>query len=499
MKFLKLLFSRFTLVVLAIALQLAAIVAAMTFFAAYYQVFSIVSATLSVILILVIINRDMDCEAKLPWCILATVVPIVGLITYICFSRNFASRKERKMFEKLPQATLADSHPNAPAKYLGQISYLRCSGAPCFSDTDSKYFECGEKFYEDILKELEKAEKFIFMEYFIVEHGKMLDSILQILKRKVVEGVEVRLLYDDLGSLPHVRHSFCKRVQKMGIDCVKFAPLRPIASTVYNNRDHRKITVIDGKIGYMGGNNLSDEYINETHPFGYWKDSAVKLCGNAVSSLTTMFLQMFDMASERTDGFDKYILPTSADAPVNCGIVVPFGDGPRPLYKEQIAKSVYLNLINQAVHDLYITTPYLIVDDGFILSLCNAARRGVDVRIVIPGTPDKPAVYAMTKQSCRKLIAAGVKVYTYTRGFIHAKSIVADGIAGVVGTINIDYRSFVHHYECGVYMYDTAAVRELYADLIFTCGTSELQPTSPKLKLWEKIVCVVGHLFRPLL
>lgn len=497
-KLLKLLFSRFTLVFFAILLQVGLVVA-LAFSFSYSKIFTAVSVVLTIVVLLMIINRDMDCEAKLPWSILVAVVPVVGFFAYVFFSHTHASRKERKMFAKLPQLKLADDHPEAPPKYLGQITYLQNMGAPCFSETDTKYFCCGEDFFADLLAELSKAEKYIFMEYFIVEHGKMLDSVLEILQRKAAQGVEVRLLYDDVGSLPHIEGSFFKKMRKLGIACARFAPLRPIVSAVYNNRDHRKITVIDGKVGYMGGINLADEYINQTHPFGYWKDSAVRLEGNAVSSLVTMFLQMFDVSIQQTEEFEKYMLPSRENFFAEKGIVVPFGDGPRPLYDEQIAKTVYLNLINQAVFELYVSTPYLIVDEGFMLALRSAAKRGVDVHIIIPGIPDKKNVYAMTKQSCRKLAQYGVKIHKFSAGFVHAKSIVADGIAGVVGTINLDYRSFVHHYECGVYMYDTDALHQLHNDLILTAKNCELQPTAPKLNAWERLICIVGALFRPLL
>lgn len=498
MKFLRLLFSRFLPIILSILLQLTLFVLVTFVVSSYYQVWALVNIVITIVVLLLIINRDMDCEAKLPWAILVAVVPIVGFVAYITFSHNYASKRERRTFAKLPQIKLAEHHPNAPAKYLGQLNYLKSIGAPCFADTNSKYFYCGEDFFADLLQQLEKAKKFVFLEYFIVEHGKMLDSILQVLKRKIAEGVEVRLLYDDVGSLPHVKKSFCKKMKKLGINCARFAPLRPIASAIYNNRDHRKIAVIDGEVGYIGGINLADEYINHTHPFGYWKDTAVRLEGNAVATLCTMFLQMFDITTQQTEDFAPYMMPDE-EKTAEIGIVAPFGDGPRPLYDQQIGKTVYLNLITQAVHELYITTPYLIVDDGFVHALCSAARRGVNVNIIIPGIPDKKSVYAMTKQSCNKLTAAGVNIFKYTAGFIHAKSIVADGIAGVVGTINLDYRSFVHHYECGVYMYDTPALREMYNDLVVTAQNSQLQKSDMPLNLWEKTICFVGHLFRPLL
>ena len=498
-KVLRLIFSRFTLVFLAIVLQVAAAIAVAYYLSSYYRVMSIVSTVVMIFTLLLIINRDMTCDAKLPWSILVSIVPIVGFLLYLMFSRNYASLSERKMFRLLPQMKFVEHHPNAPAKYLRQVEYLKSVGAPTFSETDTRYFSCGEQFLEDFLQELDKAQKFVFLEYFIVEEGKMLSSILEVLRRKIACGVEVRLLYDDVGSLTHVKRKFYKQMRKEGIWCAKFAPLRPMVSAVYNNRDHRKIAVIDGKVGYMSGLNIADEYINHTHPFGYWKDSAVKLSGNAVTSLCTMFLQMFDMAVKQREDFDKYLVRSETDDFADKGLVTPFGDGPNPLYPEQLARGVYLNLIDQALYDLYISTPYLIVDESVTESLRRAAMRGVNVNVIIPAIPDKKTVYAMTKQSCKKLIKAGVKIYSYTDGFIHAKNIVADGIAGVVGTINLDYRSFVHHYECGVYMYDTLAVRQMYEDLTETCKKSKLLDGSFRLKLWEKLVCMVTYVFRPML
>ncbi len=236
---------------------------------------------------------------------------------------------------------------------------------------------------------------------------------------------------------------------------------------------------------------------------GYWKDTAVRLKGAAVASLSLMYLQMFDMAQNATEPFEKYIYASFGDEQQektqDCGVVIPFGDGPKPIYRDYVARSVYLNIINQSQQDLYITTPYLIVDDAFVDALRRAALRGVNVNIIIPAVPDKKAVYCMTRQGCGKLVDAGVKIYSYTPGFIHAKGIVADGKVGVVGTINLDYRSFVHHYECGVFMYDAQAVTELQQDMFAVIAQSQPMLTNVKLRWWEKVVCVFANVFRPLL
>ena len=511
-KFFRLFFSRVPLILLAILLQIGFAVVITLYFRDYYFPIRVVTTIVLVIVLLGLINRDMSAEGKLPWAIIVTLFPILGVILYLSFSHNYASRKERKLFAKLPQRKFANDDPKAPDKILGQINYLKTVGAPCFSNAQTKYFKCGEEFLPDLLEELKKAQKFIFMEYFIVEKGKMFDSILEVLQRKVEEGVEVRLMYDYVGSSVHFSHASFRKLRKSGINCVRFGKLKPIISAVYNNRDHRKITVIDGIVGYTGGINLADEYINETHPFGYWKDTTVKIVGESVSSLCLMFLQMFSMARNKTENFDKYIdacRDKKRTAELNSdenperlekqGIIVPFGDGPKPIYSEYIGRSVYINLINQAEKELCITTPYLIVDEEFSEAIRRAAMRGVNVNIIIPGIPDKKSVYAMTKQSCAKLVNSGVKIYVYSKGFIHAKGIVADGIVGVVGTINLDYRSFVHHYECGAYMFDTSALYELRQDIMQTINESELLKEPPKLKFSEKFVCVFANIFRSML
>lgn len=502
-KFFKIFFSRFTLIFLAIVLQIGIASVILQFFNSYYVPIRITTSIIAVLVLIGLINRDMNVDGKLPWAILVAAVPIVGVMLHFSFSRNYASRRERKLFAKLPQHKLNEIDIDAPQNVKGQINYLKEMGEFAFTATDTKYFDCGEKFFEDLIIELNKAEKFIFMEYFIVERGKMFDRILEVLLRKAKEGVEVRLMYDDVGSLPHIKHSFNRKISKMGIKCIRFGKLKPIVSAVYNNRDHRKITVIDGKTGYVGGINIADEYINETHPLGYWKDTAVRLKGAAVASLSLMYLQMFDMAQNATEPFEKYIYASFGDEQQektqDCGVVIPFGDGPKPIYRDYVARSVYLNIINQSQQDLYITTPYLIVDDAFVDALRRAALRGVNVNIIIPAVPDKKAVYCMTRQGCGKLVDAGVKIYSYTPGFIHAKGIVADGKVGVVGTINLDYRSFVHHYECGVFMYDAQAVTELQQDMFAVIAQSQPMLTNVKLRWWEKVVCVFANVFRPLL
>lgn len=504
-KLFRLLFSRLTVIFFAILLQILAVYLVFAFFEAYYVWIRVVSTAITVIVLLGIINRDMTIEGKLPWALTVALLPVFGTILYLAFSRNYASKRERKLFATLPNADLNQAGANAPENIAGQIRYLNRMGAFTFTETDTTYFATGEEFWTDLLTELDKAKKYIFMEYFIVERGKMFDAILDILKRKVKDGVEVRLMYDDVGSLPHVGHPFCREMRKLGVNCVRFGKLKPFVSAVYNNRDHRKITVIDGRVGYTGGINLADEYINETHPFGHWKDTAVKLVGQGVAGLTYMFLQMFSLAQNKSDNFEKYLVETAVFSKErerteeNKGIVIPFADGPKPLYPDYVARSAYLNMINLAEKSLYVTTPYLVCDEAFNEALIRASERGVDVNIVIPGVPDKKSVYCLTKQSAYKLTRHDVKLYVYSKGFVHAKGIVADDKAGIVGTINLDYRSFVHHYEDGVFMYETEAVEALREDMLNTIAECTPLTKGHKLKFGEKIVCFFANVFRPML
>lgn len=497
-KIFKLLFSRLTLILLAILLQLAAVALLVTVFQNYFVWAQVVNTVLRVIVIIDIINRDIIIEGKLPWVMVVALLPILGIILYASFSRNYASKRERRLFARLPQMSFDNSKSEVPSNVEGQIRCLEKTGNFAFADTKTEYFDSGEKFWQDLLVELDKSQQFIFMEYFIVERGKMFDAILEVLLRKVQEGVEVRLMYDDVGSLPHIGHLFCRRMRKLGIDCVRFGKLKPLVSAVHNNRDHRKITVIDGKVGYTGGINLADEYINHTHPFGHWKDTAIKLNGDGVGALTYMFLQMFDLAKNKTESYEQYFVPTALCDKQPDGIVVPFADGPKPLYPEYVARNAYLNVINFAERELYVTTPYLVCDHAFGEAIQRAADRGVDVHIVIPGIPDKKTIYCLTKQSGNKLLKYGVKIHVYTKGFVHAKGIIADSQVGIIGTINLDYRSFIHHYEDGVWMYKTSALESLHDDILSTI--EECQPLEVnKMKLRDCIVCMFANVFRPML
>ena len=352
--------------------------------------------------------------------------------------------------------------------------------------------------YRSLIEDLKKAEKFIFMEYFIVEPGKMWSSIVDILEQKVKEGLDVRVLYDDLGSSPHVKSRYYKTLRKRGIKCYKFNKFIPVVSGIHNNRDHRKITVIDGQIGYTGGLNMADEYCNFTHPYGKWKDTAVRLSGKAVNNLTLLFLENYNMTAGTKDHFSDYLLAQAEETEENA-MVQPFGDGPEPQYHELIAENAFLSMIENAKESVYITTPYLIIDYTLQRALCFAAKRGVDVQLITPGVPDKKLVYAVTRSNYGALLKAGVKIYEYTPGFIHSKTVVADGKVAFCGTVNFDYRSLVHHFECGVLLYGGKTVTEMQNDFVATRRECREVPKNYRQNPLVAWICDLLTILTPLL
>ena len=327
----------------------------------------------------------------------------------------------------------------------------------------------------------------------------MWDGIHEILKQKAAAGVEVRVMYDDIGCAGLLPGSYYKKLKKEGIDCVKFNPFRPVVSGIHNNRDHRKITVIDGKVGYTGGVNLADEYINETSRFGHWKDTALKIQGSAVSNLTVLFLQLFDAMRKSFSDFEKY-LGTDYESFDEDGYIHPFGDGPKPFYSELVGSNNFINIINSAEKYVWISTPYLIPDYNLLSALRSAAYRGVDVRIITPGIPDKKIIFNMTRSNYKYLLQAGVKIYEYSPGFIHAKEMLADGVTAFVGTVNLDYRSLVHHYECGAVLYKTPCISEIEEGFEETLQASrEITDDNFKMNFFASLLNGILDLFSPML
>ena len=437
---------------------------------AYYAPLSLFTTLLGLSVVLRLNSKHTNTAMKMPWIMLILVLPIMGLSLYLLVEilgdpgvgkRLRAVQEDmRDAVPAIPEAALhnleRDSLPAA-----NQARYLwNCTRWPVYENTAVTYYAEAKDAFEAMKQDLEKAEKFIFMEYFIVEDSSCFREIEQILVRKRAQGVEVRLMYDDIGSIGYVNMVFARRLNDEGIQCQPFNPALPILNLFLNHRDHRKITVIDGKVGFTGGYNLADEYFDRKHPYGKWKDTGLRLEGEAVRSLSAAFLELWNVQSKHTEDYGKYLqihhsVPSS-------GFVQPFADN--PLGQERVAEEVYLNLVSQSSRTLYFMTPYLIITDDMSRALRLAAKRGVDVRIITPGTPDKKLVYAVTQSYYAGLVSQGVRIYEYTPGFCHAKQCICDGRIASVGTSNLDYRSLYHHFENNVVLYRCDAVQDIAAD-----------------------------------
>ncbi len=500
--------SRFFLGAVVILIEFALLVAVFAFLYEAFVVLTVVAWIFYFAVLIYILNRDEIPENKLPWLIIVMVIPIFGAFLFLLLSSNETSKKDYARYEKsskrirphLVQTENVDKLKQLDIDAYAQACYLfKGAKAPLFDKSKVTYYPLGENFLEGLLEELSSAKKFIFMEYFIVQQGKMWSAIHEVLKHKVREGVEVFMMYDDLGCIATVPDDFYEQLKDDGINCVPCNKFRPILSHIHNNRDHRKITVVDGRVGFTGGINLADEYINAYEKHGHWKDTAVKIEGEAVKSLSALFISLWNMQNERQLDCDKYLFATKGGENGQ-GYVIPFGDSPSPIDTEDIGKTVYMNILNSARDYVYICTPYLICDRELLNSICNAALRGVDVRLVTPHIPDKKAVFLMTRSNYQKLIERGVKVYEYTPGFIHAKSFVSDDKFAVCGTINLDYRSLVHHFECGAWMYNTECIADMKADFFDTVNKSQLiSKREAELSFFERLFAEVMKVFSPLL
>lgn len=494
-KLLKKVFSRTVVTALLIVIQVAWLAALLLQLGNSLPAIQTVLRILSLVAILFVIKSDMNPSYKIGWILLIAVLPILGGLMYVIFGNKRPTKNMREML----RAQLEKS-----AEYLGTqesitgeldggaaglFKYLEGSaGYPTAKNTTVRYYRVGEEMYADLLPELEKAEKFIFLEYFIIRPGEMWDGVLEILKRKAAAGVDVRIIYDDMGCIDILPANYNATLEGWGIRTMAFNRFVPAVSLVMNNRDHRKITVIDGKVGFTGGINISDEYINVKERFGHWKDTGLMLKGPGVFNLTLMFLEMWNAFNKDGDGYAEFI-PDSFEecGSADDGYVLSFSDN--PLDNESVGESVYTDMLYQAKNYIYITTPYLAIDSELQTALCMAAKRGVDVRMITPGIPDKKLVYRLTRSYYPTLLRAGVKIYEYTPGFIHAKSFVCDDKLCVVGTINMDYRSLYLHFECGTLMYNNPEIKQVKKDDL------ETMEKCRKVELSDMKTNFLGELF----
>ena len=497
---------RYIIAVLITILEILAIIGIVVACCYYIPYFYVAAFITEVFCVIKIVASDDNPDYKVPWLLFVLILPIAGFMLYFLFySRKLQKKFIRRLDELkkyryesdqakiLEELELENAHASAQAKMLCSIS-----GASVFGNTRQTYYPLGEDMWQAMLPDLEKAERFIFMEYFIIEEGRFWNSILDILKQKAASGVTVRVLYDDIGCMGTLPGDYHKTLRSYGIEATPFSRMRGQADGEFNNRSHRKICVIDGKVGYTGGVNIADEYINEVVKFGHWKDTGIRLEGEAVWELTRLFLSDYGLNVKALPKENCELYPHSDIS--EDGFVVPFGDGPSPIYEHRVGKSVIQNMLGSATRYMYMTTPYLIIDNDLCRSIESAALRGVDVRIIVPHIPDKRIVFGMTRSFYHRLMKSGVKIYEYEPGFIHAKSYVADDEYALIGTINLDYRSLVHHFENGVWMYKCDSIKDLKADIDETLAKSiEITPDMLKTGLLTRFIRAVVRIFAPML
>ncbi len=499
--------SRFFVGIFCILLEFAQLLAVFVLLYEFFLPITIMAWIFHFGVLIYLINRDEIPEFKMPWLIILFLLPVLGAFIFMLLSSNDTSRKEYARAEKAAkcmkkyqqQTTLINDLKEQDTDAWLQANYLYdTAGMPCYGNSKTTYYPVGEDFHVALLDELRKAERFIFMEYFIVQEGQMWNPIHEILKEKAAQGVSVYFMYDDFGCIATLPWHYHKILCNEGIQCAIANKFAPVLSHIHNNRDHRKITVIDGRVGFTGGINLADEYINAIKKHGHWKDTAVKIEGEAVKNLMSMFLVNWNTQSKKPIDYAEY-MDIKPGLENGKGIVIPFGSGPTPIYTDTIGKNVYLNMINAAKDYLYITTPYLICDREILSALRLAAKKGVDVRIITPHIPDKKTVFLMTRSNYKVLLEDGVKIYEYTPGFIHAKNYICDDKFAVCGTINMDYRSLVHHFECGAWMFDTDCITDIKADFLETLRQSgEIRKDRGIMRSWQRLLAEIMKVFSPL-
>lgn len=461
----------------------------------------------AIILFFKILNIQEDPEFKIIWLVGLILMPLFMIMVYVVFGNHGLNKKDKKIMKLSREANdqfieVDNKDPNYEKglgralpvfKYITNTAHLTGH-----KNNKVTYYPTGEEFFPAMIEALKEAKEFIFIEFFIITDGKLWTEIKDILIQKAKEGVNVRIVYDDMGCLTTISALTPKELGKYGIWCHKFHPFRPLISGAYNNRDHRKIVIVDHKYGFTGGINLADEYANIIKRFGYWKDTMVRIEGSAINNLIATFLQNYDIASRRISDFSKFLnyeYPKFEEE----GYVMPFGDGPGDIDNYLIGEQNYINMLNYAQKKIYISTPYLVPTYPLMDALRNAALRGVEVNLIVPGIPDKKLVYYVAQSNFRFLLDAGVHIYIYTPGFNHMKSALADDELAFVGTINFDFRSLVHHFECGTLLYKNPCIKDIHDDFENMIKESKEVPQDFKMKKGRKTLCSIVKLFEPLL
>ena len=470
---------------------------------ASYISFRLIMFIIEVVIFFKIICKEEDPEFKVPWIVGMLLMPFFFAMLFLIFGNHGLKKKDRKVLDetlKVYKKTTPEANDESVFEgSIGAFNYLSNTThlAP-HTNNKVSYFKCGRDFFPELYKCLDEAKEFIFMEFFIIHDGEVWSTILEILKKKASLGVKVILLYDDMGCSGTISSRTPKILSRYGIECHKFHPFRPILSGVYNNRDHRKICVVDHKYGFTGGMNLGDEYANIIERFGFWKDTMIKIEGSAISNLIGTFLENYSLCTGKVSDYEKYLTYDYEKFSDN-GHVMPFGDGPGGIDDALVGEQNYINILHYAKHEVYISTPYLIPTYELLDALRNTALRGVKVHLIVPKIPDKKIVYKVAQSNFRYLLDSGVNIYLYTPGFNHMKTMLADGKLGFVGTINFDFRSLVHHFECGTLLYKVDCLKDIEDDFKEMISQSEQVPFDFKMKKSSKRLCNLIKLISPLL
>lgn len=505
----RIIFSRTGFILLLILIQLGLFIVTTNLLQSYALFINGTLRVVGVVVLIYIINAEGNPAFKMTWMLCVMAFPAVGTLFYIYVKSQVGVRWMGKRLATLKIETdpymmqdmdVVDAlRASKPANANLAYYLAHHMGFPTYRNTEVTYFPLGEDKFEALVPELKKARKYIFMEYFIVEKGYMWDTILKILVQKAREGVEVRFMYDGTCAISNLPYEYPQELERKGIRCKMMNPIRPFLSTVQNNRDHRKICVIDGRVGFTGGINLGDEYINRKERFGHWKDTAVMLKGDAVQSLTMLFLQMWNVDEKEEEHYTRYLTPRRQGLRRELGYVLPYGDS--PFDNENVGEEVYFHILNHAKKYVHIMTPYLILDNEMITTLTRTAKSGIEVIIIMPNIPDKWYAFVVAKTYYRELIRAGVQIYEYKPGFVHAKVFVSDDDTATVGTINLDYRSLYLHFECGVFIYNNSVVDRVERDFqetLMKCHKVSLVELRNR-SLFSKITGQVLRLFAPLM
>ncbi len=505
----KLIKSKALYLVASLIFQLLVLLLLLTYFSHEFLPIYYLMVGLSVIVCVGVINRDSDTSSKILWVFVIMALPFFGGMMYLLFGGRKIPKalkiQDRQAYadynlyfnernRKLQQADFEDP-------VLEKMTNMAWNNGKfaLYKNSATTYYKTGEEQFEAIVQALKEAKHFIFIEMYILDHGYMLKTILDILEEKVAQGLDVRLIYDDFGSLLNIEHDFPEQMRAKGIQCYAFNPIKPQLAIQMNNRDHRKIIVVDGRVAFTGGSNIADEYINKVERFGHWKDMGMRVTGAAVEMFTISFIQLWNFCAPTNTPYEKFVLPPSAFAGDHSeGYVIPFSDSPTD--ENNTGKNMHLNMLATARKFCWISTPYLILDAEMESALILAVNNGVDVRLVVPGIPDKKTVYQVTKANYDHLLRKGVKIYEYTPGFIHGKVTLADDAQALVGTVNMDFRSYYYNYECGIWGYHTEMIPAIHEDFeqIFKDSreitVEDMQKVNPVVRYYRNFLKIFSPL-----